>query len=189
MPVDLFADSRRKNVEKAAPLAVRLRPRTLDEFVGQQHFMAEGTLLRRMIQADRLTSLIFYGPPGTGKTTLGQIIADTTQSHFELLNASSATVKDVRAMGTVLDAAVKGHRVLERNEASTLLFLSVLTCGVAALFFWFPKAIAYPIVVFLAWVGLSLMVQALKLRFGKTPPDALDEPDAPRAIDPVERAR
>ena len=103
--------------------------------------------------------------------------------------SANRVVKDVRAMGTVLDAAVKGHRVLERNEASTLLFLSVLTCGVAALFFWFPKAIAYPIVVFLAWVGLSLMVQALKLRFGKTPPDALDEPDAPRAIDPVERAR
>lgn len=118
--VDLFADSRRKNVEKAAPLALRLRPRTLDEFVGQEHFLGEGMLLRRMIQADRLMSLIFYGPPGTGKTTLGQIIADSTQSHFELLNASSATVKDVRA---VLDGA---RERLEHGGPRTVLFLDEL---------------------------------------------------------------
>src|SRR5687768_4029775 len=77
-------------------------------------------LLRRMIQADRLTSLIFYGPPGTGKTTLGQIIADSTQSHFEHLNASSATVKDVRA---ILDAA---RDRLEHGGPRTVLFLDEL---------------------------------------------------------------
>ncbi len=118
--MDLFAVSRRKNVEKAAPLAVRLRPRTLEEFVGQGHFMGQGMLLRRMIQADRLSSLIFYGPPGTGKTTLGQIIADSTQSHFEHLNASSAGVKDVRA---VLDAA---RERLEHGGPRTVLFLDEL---------------------------------------------------------------
>ena len=118
--MDLFADSRRRNVQKAQPLAVRLRPGTLEEFVGQEHFMGPGMLLRRMIEADRLASLIFYGPPGTGKTTLGQIIAQTTDSHFEHLNASSATVKDVRA---VLDAA---RERLEHGGPRTLLFLDEL---------------------------------------------------------------
>ena len=107
-------------MQKAQPLAVRLRPRTLEEFVGQEHFMGPGMLLRRMIEADRLASLIFYGPPGTGKTTLGQIIAETTHSHFEHLNASSATVKDVRA---VLDAA---RERLEHGGPRTLLFLDEL---------------------------------------------------------------
>src|SRR5688500_18389817 len=82
--------------------------------------MGEGMLLRRMIEADRLNSLIFYGPPGTGKTTLGQIIADSTQSHFEHLNASSATVKDVRA---ILDAA---RDRLEHGGPRTVLFLDEL---------------------------------------------------------------
>ena len=66
--MDLFGDVRKKNLSRTAPLAVRMRPRTLDEFVGQQHFLAPGKLLRRMLEADRLTSVIFYGPPGTGKT-------------------------------------------------------------------------------------------------------------------------
>ena len=117
---DLFHDSRRRNVEKAAPLAVRMRPRTLAEFAGQQHFLGEGKLLRRMIQADRLSSLIFYGPPGTGKTTLGRIIADTTHSQFEFLNAASANVKDVRA---VLDAS---RTRLENGGPRTVLFLDEL---------------------------------------------------------------
>src|SRR3954468_21874906 len=96
--MDLFRDVRKKNLARAAPLAVRMRPRTLDEFVGQHHFLAEGKLLRRMLEADRLMSVIFYGPPGTGKTTLAQIIAQYTKSHFEQLNAASVGVKEVRAI-------------------------------------------------------------------------------------------
>src|SRR5262245_61585713 len=83
LTMDLFGDVRKKNLQRVAPLAVRMRPRTLDEFVGQQHFLGPGKLLRRMLEADRLTSLIFYGPPGTGKTTLASLIAQYTSSHFE----------------------------------------------------------------------------------------------------------
>src|SRR5271156_3431700 len=99
---DLFADSRKKNLSRVAPLAVRMRPKTLEEFAGQQHFLGPGKLLRRMLQADRLTSVIFYGPPGTGKTTLAQIIANTTKSHFEEVNAAAVGVKEVR---TIIEAA------------------------------------------------------------------------------------
>jgi cardiolipin synthase len=87
--------------------------------------------------------------------------------------SANRVVKDVRAVGTVFNAAVKGHRVLERNEASTLLVLALVTGGLAALFFWFPKAIAYPVVFFLAWLAVSLLAQGVRLRFGKQP----DEPD------------
>ncbi len=79
-----------------APLADRMRPRTLDDFAGQPHLLGEGRLLRRAIQADRVTSLIFFGPPGTGKTTLARIIAGTTERHFATLNAVLAGVKDIR---------------------------------------------------------------------------------------------
>src|SRR3954467_14363319 len=96
--LDLFADVRRKNLDRVAPLAVRMRPRSLDEFVGQQHFLGPGKLLRRMLEADRLTSVIFYGPPGTGKTTLASIIAQYTKSHFEQVNAAAVGVKEVRAI-------------------------------------------------------------------------------------------
>src|SRR6059036_3640009 len=99
---DLFAESRQKNLDRVAPLAVRMRPRTLEEFVGQQHFLGSGKLLRRMLEADRLMSVIFYGPPGTGKTTLAEIIANYTKSHFEQMNAAGVGVKEVRA---TLDAA------------------------------------------------------------------------------------
>lgn len=94
--MDLFADSRKKNLSRVAPLAVRMRPRSLEEFVGQQHFLGQGKLLRRMLEADRLTSVIFYGPPGTGKTTLARLIADSTKSHFHEVNAPGAGVKEVR---------------------------------------------------------------------------------------------
>jgi putative ATPase len=100
--MDLFGDARKKNLARAAPLAVRMRPKTLDEFVGQKHFLGPGKLLRRMLEADRLTSVIFYGPPGTGKTTLAQLIAQYTKSHFEQVNAASVGVKEVR---TILEAA------------------------------------------------------------------------------------
>jgi len=94
--MDLFDHASQKRIEREAPLAARLRPRTLDEFVGQEHIVGPGRLLRRAIQADQLSSVIFYGPPGTGKTTLASVIANTTSSHFETLNAVLAGVADVR---------------------------------------------------------------------------------------------
>ena len=94
--MDLFDHARREQIEREAPLAARMRPRTLDEFVGQEHIVGPGRLLRRAIQADQLSSVIFYGPPGTGKTTLAAVIANTTQSHFETLNAVLAGVADIR---------------------------------------------------------------------------------------------
>jgi putative ATPase len=94
--MDLFDHTREQQLEKEAPLAARMRPRTLDEFIGQAHIVGPGRLLRRAIQADQLSSLIFYGPPGTGKTTLAQIIANTTHAHFISLNAVLSGVKDIR---------------------------------------------------------------------------------------------
>jgi putative ATPase len=95
--MDLFEHSRQEQVRREAPLAARMRPRTLDEFVGQEHIAGEGRLLRRAIEADRLfSSLIFWGPPGTGKTTLATIVANTTASHFETISAVLAGVADLR---------------------------------------------------------------------------------------------
>lgn len=94
--MDLFEYAREKQIEKEAPLAARMRPRILDEFIGQEHIVGPGRLLRRAIQADQLSSIIFYGPPGTGKTTLAQIIANTTHAHFIALNAVLSGVKDIR---------------------------------------------------------------------------------------------
>jgi putative ATPase len=91
---DLFTEG----LKKQAPLADRMRPRTLDEFLGQEHLVGRGRLLRRAIEADRLTSSIFYGPPGTGKTTLANIIANTTNAAFEKLNAVTSGVGDVRGV-------------------------------------------------------------------------------------------
>ena len=94
--MDLFSHAQAERISREAPLAARMRPRTLDEFVGQEHVVGPGRLLRRAIQADQLSSVIFYGPSGTGKTTLAMIIANTTSSRFETLNAVLAGVKDVR---------------------------------------------------------------------------------------------
>ena len=100
MPVpkstDLFDARRAELTDKEAPLAARMRPRTLDEFIGQEHIVGPGRLLRRAIQADQLSSVIFYGPPGTGKTTLARIIANTTRAHFIAINAVLAGVNDIR---------------------------------------------------------------------------------------------
>src|SRR2546421_11565990 len=115
--MDLFNDVRRKNFQRVAPLAVRMRPRNLDEFAGQQHFLGAGKLLRRMLEADRLTSVIFYGPPGTGKTTLANLIAQHTKSHFEQVNAAGVGVKEVRA---ILDTAKER---LANSGQRTVLFL------------------------------------------------------------------
>ena len=95
--MDLFDQHRLQQIEAEAPLAARMRPRTLDEFVGQDLIVGPGRLLRRAIQADQLSSLIFYGPPGTGKTTLARIIANTTRAHFIPINAVLAGVKEIRA--------------------------------------------------------------------------------------------
>ena len=94
--MDLFAEQRQAVLDRAKPLAVRMRPRTLDEFVGQAHFLGPGKLLRRLLDADRLASAIFYGPPGTGKTTLAEIIAHRTRAAFESTNAAAIGVKEVR---------------------------------------------------------------------------------------------
>lgn len=94
--MDLFSASADENRQKEAPLASRMRPRSLEEFIGQDEIVGAGRLLRRAIEADRLTSMIFYGPPGTGKTTLARIIARTTHSHFESINAVTAGVADLR---------------------------------------------------------------------------------------------
>ena len=93
---DLFADAARERMDEVAPLALRLRPRSLDEFVGQEQVLAEHSALRLAIAEDRVGSAILYGPPGTGKTTLARIVAETTGAAFEELSAVSATVKDVR---------------------------------------------------------------------------------------------
>src|SRR5688572_5480578 len=96
--MSLFRDVEAANRWKAMPLAARMRPRTLDEFVGQEHFLGEGKLLRRLLQADRLSSVIFYGPPGTGKTALAHVIANHTQCVFRQVNAVAVGVKDVREL-------------------------------------------------------------------------------------------
>ncbi len=92
----LFDHRREKAAREEAPLAARMRPRTLDEYVGQDAIIGPGRLLRRAIQADQLGSLIFYGPPGTGKTTLARVIANTTKAEFIALNAVLSGVKDIR---------------------------------------------------------------------------------------------
>ncbi len=95
--MNLFEYSRQEQAAREAPLAARMRPRSMDEFVGQEHIVGEGRLLRRAIEADRLfSSLIFWGPPGTGKTTLAMVVANTTKSHFETLSAVMAGVRDIR---------------------------------------------------------------------------------------------
>ena len=96
MKDDLFSAAATERLKAQAPLAARMRPRTLDEIVGQRHLVAKGSPLRVLIEADRLSSVIFWGPPGTGKTTLAEVVALTTQRYFERLSAVSAGVKDVR---------------------------------------------------------------------------------------------
>ena len=88
--LDYFGEQQK---EKESPLASRLRPRTLDEIVGQEHIIGKDTLLYRAVRADKLSSIILYGPPGTGKTTLAKVIANTTQGEFLQINATSAGKK------------------------------------------------------------------------------------------------
>lgn len=118
MMSDLFSFGFQQGGEGGTtPLAARMRPRTLDEFMGQKHIVGTGSLLRRAIYADRLTSMIFYGPPGTGKTTLAAVIANQTKASFQRLNAVTAGVAQVRE---VLDEARKR---LEMYHQPTILFI------------------------------------------------------------------
>ena len=94
--MDLFEYAKNQELEKEAPLALRMRPRTLEEVAGQQHIIGKGKLLYRAIKADKLSSVIFYGPPGTGKTTLAKVIANTTSAAFRQLNATTSGKKDMQ---------------------------------------------------------------------------------------------
>ncbi len=114
---DLFSDAARERVSTVAPLALRVRPVRLDEFVGQEHVLGEGSALRLAIAEDRVGSMILYGPPGSGKTTLARIIAATTGAAFEELSAVSASVKDVR------EVIVRARERLGANAQRTILFL------------------------------------------------------------------
>ncbi|MBN2136165.1 MAG: replication-associated recombination protein A [Sedimentisphaerales bacterium] len=113
----LFGQIEKANIDSAAPLAVRLRPRNLDEFAGQSHFLGSGKLLRRMLEAGRLTSLIFHGPPGVGKTSLARVIANYTKARFHYLSAPAASVKDIR---TIITTA---RDRLASTGARTVLFI------------------------------------------------------------------
>ena len=116
--MDLFGHALTERMKSEAPLAERMRPRNMDEFVGQEHITAPGRLLRRAIEADRLfSSILLYGPPGTGKTTLARIVANHTKAHFENISAVLAGIPELRK---VLDAATERRRL---GSQRTLLFV------------------------------------------------------------------
>ncbi|HLX77263.1 MAG TPA: AAA family ATPase, partial [Acidimicrobiales bacterium] len=113
----MFDAAAANELSRRAPLAARMRPKNLDEFVGQRHLLAPGATLRALIETDRLSSAIFFGPAGSGKTTLAQIIASTTKKVFVTMSATSAGVKEVRE---VLEEA---NRELGMTGRGTILFL------------------------------------------------------------------
>ena len=115
--MDLFDYARDVNTKKESPLASRLRPKTLDEVVGQEHIIAKDKLLYRAIKADKISSVIFYGPPGTGKTTLAKVIANTTSSKFTQLNATVSGKKDMQ------DVVAKAKDELAMTGKKTILFI------------------------------------------------------------------
>ncbi len=115
--MDLFEYMRTTNMEKESPLAARMRPRTLDEVVGQEHIIGKDKLLYRAIKADKISSVIFYGPPGTGKTTLARVIANTTSAEFTQINATVAGKKD---MEEVVEKAKNTQGMYGRR---TILFI------------------------------------------------------------------
>jgi putative ATPase len=117
---DLFQsndDPKEEHVSASAPLAARMRPRTLDEFVGQEHILGPGKLLRRAIEADRLPSVILSGPPGTGKTTLAHVIADMTQAKFERLSGVESNVAEMRKV------VASAQNRLRTSGKKTILFV------------------------------------------------------------------
>ena len=118
MSEDLFDHAMQERMKQEAPLAARMRPRTLDEYIGQEHIVGEGKLLRRAIEADRLfSSIILWGPPGTGKTTLAQVIANTTKSHFVTISAILAGKADLRV---IIEEALERRRL---HNLRTTLFV------------------------------------------------------------------
>jgi putative ATPase len=118
MTEDLFDHAMQERMKQEAPLAARMRPRTLDEYIGQEHIVGEGKLLRRAIEADRLfSSIILWGPPGTGKTTLAQVIANTTKSHFVTISAILAGKADLRE---IIAEALERRRL---HNLRTILFV------------------------------------------------------------------
>ena len=118
--MDLFKQSEDEAVLRNAPLAVRMRPRTVEEVLGQDDFLGPGKLLRRMLEVDRITSLIFHGPPGTGKTTLAHVIARRTNCAFHALDAASASVKDVRKI------IAQARALLTSTDRRTIVFIDEL---------------------------------------------------------------
>jgi len=115
--VDLFEHQRQRLMNQEAPLAARMRPRTMGDFVGQEHLVGEGRVLRKSIEADQLSSMILWGPPGSGKTTLANVIATITKSHFSPVSAVSSGVADLRR---VVEEA-KNRRGM--NQQRTVLFI------------------------------------------------------------------
>ena len=115
--MDLFEYNAQNELKKSSPLAYRMRPETLEDFVGQEHIVGKGTLLHRAIQADQLGSVIFYGPPGTGKTTLARIIANTTKANFSQLNAVTAGKKDIE------NVIAQARTNMGLNRSRTILFI------------------------------------------------------------------
>jgi putative ATPase len=115
--LDLFSDGKTGDVKDLAPLAERMRPQKISEYIGQQHLLAEGSLLKRAIEEDKLFSMIFWGPPGSGKTTLARILANETKSNFVSFSAVLSGVKEIRA---VIDEA---KELLERKKIRMILFV------------------------------------------------------------------
>ena len=115
--MDLFDHNTQENLKKEAPLAARMRPRTLEEFVGQEHIIGQGRVLRKAIESNQLPSIILWGPPGSGKTTLANIVANSTNSHFSPVSAVSAGVADLRK---IIEEAKERRKLYQQK---TILFI------------------------------------------------------------------